>query len=58
MPALHPGVGDLTLEQRVQIEAGHVVKELDNFSGDSSKLRDILNRAICNINCGIIFGAR
>ncbi|XP_060580556.1 cytochrome P450 2J4-like isoform X2 [Ruditapes philippinarum] len=58
LPAVFPGLGPVTLTQRVQIEAEMVVKALLTEKGDSSTLKKIFYNAICNINCGLIFGSR
>lgn len=56
---LHPGAGSLSLAQRVQMEAEAIVQELRKQpTGDSDTLKGIFHKAICNINCALIFGER
>ena len=66
-PALYPGIGDTTLEQRIQEEAGVVLTEIANTNGDPINLitngdpinlMSVFNRAIYNINYSIVFGSR
>ncbi|KAH3864887.1 cytochrome P450 2J6-like [Dreissena polymorpha] len=57
-PSVWPGLGDQTLEQRVQIEATALVMELTNQKGNSETLKTKFFQAISNINCAIIFGSR
>ena len=58
LPAVFPGLGPVTLTQRVETEAEMVTKVLNTEKGDSSTLKKIFHHAICNINCGLIFGSR
>lgn len=58
LPSLHPGVGSLTLVERVRNEAMAVISEFKNAQGDSLHLKHLFYQAICNINCGIVFGER
>lgn len=58
VPVANPGIGPTTVEQRVQTEATYIVKELQGLKGDSAALKRVFYQAICNINCGIIFGSR
>lgn len=58
LPAVHPGLGSVTLAQRVQKEADMVSKVLLKEKGDSSTLKKTFYQAVCNINCGLIFGSR
>lgn len=57
-PCVFPGLGSVTLEQRIQTEAKELVRELLTLKGDSDTLKRLFYQAICNINCGIIFGSR
>ncbi|KAL4237300.1 hypothetical protein ACF0H5_002018 [Mactra antiquata] len=58
IPAVYPGLGPVTLTQRVQTESGMVVQELTKATGDSSVLKRIFYEAICNINFCVLFGDR
>lgn len=58
MSAFHPGLGAVTLAQRVQTEAEAIVQALRNEKGNSDTLKKIFYKAICNINCALIFGDR
>ncbi|XP_045185559.2 cytochrome P450 2J4-like [Mercenaria mercenaria] len=58
LPTVHPGLGSVTLVQRVQTEADMVAKALLKEKGDSATLKKVFYQAICNINCGLIFGSR
>ena len=60
MPALCPGLGPQTLEQKVQNEALHLVEQITASPclENSDDLRDVVYKAVCNIKCAVIFGQR
>ena len=58
LPALYPGVGAKTLEQRVQEEAGVVIAEIGKTNGEPTNLMKTFHQAVSNINYGTVFGSR
>ena len=57
-PAFLPGEKDTTLEERVQQEAGLLMRKIAEHNGDPINLMNMLKQAICNINYSIVFGFR
>ena len=52
------GVGKKAFELKLQEEAEELVKEIAKLEGKPSYLKKLLNYAVCNIMCSIVFEER
>lgn len=57
-PVFHGDDMQVTLMDRVKTEADMTLKEVSKCQGNSADLKQLFYLAICNINCGMIFGQR
>ncbi|KFP81064.1 Cytochrome P450 2D20, partial [Acanthisitta chloris] len=52
------GMGKTSLEERVTEEAGFLCSEIKSEAGHSLDLHFLINNAVCNVICTIVFGER
>ena len=52
------GVGQTSIERRIEEETSYVLQEIDKTNGSLFDPKPMFQRSVCNVICSVLFGQR